>query len=203
MTCKRSWMTLLASLPLLLLFGCSEYGKVDQGRVIAFDQAKRLVTIIRDKANDAQTPDYTGLPPALYTLPTDPQETGPEPKPGGRMKLDTKKNQITIFDTKAQNFKTIDYTLVDLQENIDRDHPLVFDKEQEKAKKFPAVDKAKKTIAIYSARQKMLVTFSLPDEYLELPEATWDAGDEVRFYYKEEGKALRFMNISKTNIFKK
>ena len=35
------------------------------------------------------------------------------------------------------------------------------------------------------------------------PDETWDAGDEARVYYKEEGKALRFMNISKTNIFKK
>jgi len=36
-----------------------------------------------------------------------------------------------------------------------------------------------------------------------MPENTWDAGDEVRIYYKEAGKALRFMNISKTDIFKK
>lgn len=203
MTRKRSWMTVLAALPLLFLFGCSEYGKVDQGRVVAFDAAKRTFVMIRDKANDAQNPDYTFLPPLTYTLPTDPNETGPEPKAGGRMKLDTKKNQITIFDPKAQNFKTIDYTLIDLQENIDKEHPLVFDKEAGKAKKFPAVDKAKKTITIYSGRQKMLCAFSLPDEYLDLPEATWDAGDEVRVYYKDDGKALRFMNISKTNIFKK
>ena len=58
------------------------------------------------------------------------------------------------------------------------------------------VDKDKKTITIYSGRQKILETISVPEEYLSLPPSTWDAGDEVRIYYKEEGKALRFMNIS-------
>jgi hypothetical protein len=79
----------------------------------------------------------------------------------------------------------------------------VFDKAEGKAKKFPVVDKDKKTISIYSGRQKILVTFSLPEEYFALPATVWDAGDEVRVYYREEGKALRFMNISKTDIFKK
>ena len=46
-------------------------------------------------------------------------------------------------------------------------------------------------------------TFSVPDEYFALPANTWDAGDEVRIYFKETGKALRLMNISKTDIFKK
>ena len=34
---------------------------------------------------------------------------------------------------------------------------------------------------------------------------TWEAGDEVRIYYKPNAKhqALRFMNITQTNIFKK
>ena len=47
-----------------------------------------------------------------------------------------------------------------------------------------------------------VTSFNL-DEYIGLPEATWDAGDEVRIYYKEEGKSLRFMNVSQTDIFKK
>jgi hypothetical protein len=70
-------------------------------------------------------------------------------------------------------------------------------------KKFPMVDKDKKAVTVYSGRQKLLVTFSVPEEYLALPDNTWEAGDEVRVYYKEPGKALRFMNISKTDIFKK
>ena len=51
----------------------------------------------------------------------------------------------------------------------------------------------------------MYQSFLHPAEYLELPPSTWEAGDECRIYYKENAKhqALRFMNVSKTNIFKK
>jgi hypothetical protein len=86
---------------------------------------------------------------------------------------------------------------------VDRQDPLVYDKAEGKAKKFPVVDKAKSEVTIYSGRQKMLCTFKVPSEEILLAEASWDAGDEVRIYYKEEGKAIRFMNISKTDIFKK
>ena len=194
---------LLAALALASLLGCSDFGKVDQGRVVAFDKDAKKVTFIRDKKADAASPDYNGLPPVVYQMPADPAETGPAPKAGLRMKLDTQKSQIVVFDPQAQAFKTINFKIHDIQENVDKDHPLVFDKEANKAKQFPMVDKAKKTVTIYSGRQKLLVTFSVPDEYMSWPDSTWDAGDEVRVYYKEEGKALRFMNISKTDIFKK
>jgi hypothetical protein len=200
---KSMWRTLLLALPLMLLVGCSEPGKVDQGRVIKYDEATKTFTMIRDKANDTQNPDYTYLPPVSYQMPADPNEIGPLPKAGGRMKIDNKKNQITIFDPATQNFKTIDFVMVDYKENIDKNHPLVYDKEADKAKKFPVVDKEKKTVTIYSGRQKTLSVIQLPEEYFSMPDSTWDAGDEARVYYKEEGKALRFMNISKTNIFKK
>jgi hypothetical protein len=188
---------LLVAVPLVFLFGCAEEGKVDQGRAVAFDKDKKQVTIIRDKKADAQSPDYSYLPPIAYNLPADPAETGPEPSVGGRMKLDAEKNQIVVFDPKAQNFKTIDFKPVEKKDGIERQDPLV------QGKKFPAVDKAKQTVSIYSGRQKVLITFSVPEEYMAWPESIWDAGDEVRIYYKEEGKALRFMNVSKTDIFKK
>lgn len=201
---NRCWLTaILLILPLALLVGCGEYGKVDQGRVIKFDKEKKTCTLIRDIKADPQNPEYTHLPPMTYVTPTDPAEMGPEPKAGMRMKLDTKNRQIVIYDTASQGFKTISYTLIDQKENVEKTDPLVYDKEQGKAKKFPAVDRDKKTIGIYSGRQKMLVTLSLPDEYFALPDSTWDSGDEVRIYYKEEGKARRFMNISRTDIYKK
>lgn len=203
MNMKSMWRTLLVALPLMLLVGCSEPGKVDQGRVIKYDKDTKTMVMIRDKANDTQNPDYTYLPPVTYVMPTDSAEMGPEPKAGGRMKIDNKKNVITIFDPATQNFKTIDFVMVDYKENIDKNHPLVYDKEADKAKKFPVVDKDKKTVTIYSGRQKTLSVIQLPEEYFAMPDSTWDAGDEARVYYKEEGKALRFMNISKTNIFKK
>jgi len=201
---KRNWTAaILIALPLLFLVGCMEYGKVDQGRVIALDKEKRTVTLIQDVKSEPNNPDYSNLPPHIYTLPTDPHEMGSEPKVGMRMKLDTRNKQIVIFDQATQNFKTINYTLIDQKENVAKDDPLVYDAAAGTAKKFPAVDRDKKTISIYSGRQKILTTFSLPDEYFALPEITWDAGDEVRIYYLQPGKAHRFMNISKTDIFKK
>jgi len=194
---KGFWLSLLVALPFVFLFGCAESGKVDQGRVVAFDKDKKLVTIIRDKKIDTLNPDYSYLPPLTYALPVDPEETGPLPKAGSRMKLDADKNQIIIFDAKAQNFKTIDFKPVEKKTGVEKDNALV------KGKKFPVVDKQKKTVTIYSGRQKIVETFSLPDEYFELPDSTWDAGDEVRIYYKQDGKALRFMNITQTDIFKK
>jgi hypothetical protein len=190
-------LTLLVILPLILACGCGELGKVDQGRVIAFDKAKGTVTLIQDMRADPKTPDYSHLPPMIYEIPKDPDEMGPEPKAGLRMKLDAKAKQIIIFDPASQNFKKIDYKLIDQKEGVEADDPLV------KGKKFPVVDKEKKAITLYSKRQKLLTTFSVPDEYFALPTSAWDAGDEVRIYFKEAGKALRLMNISKTDIFKK
>ena len=201
---KISWLTVLIILPLVLVLGCAkEFGKIDQGRTIAFDKEKKTVTIVSDKNQDPKKPDYSTLPPHTYTLPTDEKQMGPEPKAGKRMKLDTKKNEIIIFDDATQNFKVIPYKLIDQKENVKPKDELVFDKKEKKAKKFPAVNREKKTITIYSKRQEILSTFSLPDEYFALPDSTWDAGDEMRIYYKEAGKAERAMNITKTDIYKK
>jgi hypothetical protein len=194
---KYCGLTLLVILPLVLAYGCGELGKVDQGRVIAFDKTKGTVTLIRDMKADPKSPDYSHLPPFVYEIPKDFNEMGPDPKAGLRMKLDAKAKQIIIFDPATQNFKKIDYTLIDQKEGVDGGDPLVKDK------KFPLVDKDKKAITLYSKRQKLLTTFSVPDEYFALPDSAWDAGDEVRIYYKEAGKAARLMNISKTDIFKK
>jgi hypothetical protein len=194
---KYCGLTLLVILPLVLAYGCGELGKVDQGRVIAFDKDKGLVTLIRDMKADPKSPDYSHLPPMVYEIPKVFEEMGPDPKAGLRMKLDAKAKQIIIFDPASQNFKKIDYTLIEQKEGVDSGDPLVKDK------KFPMVDKEKKAITLYSKRQKLLTTFSVPDEYFALPTSAWDAGDEVRIYFKETGKALRMMNISKTDIFKK
>jgi hypothetical protein len=167
---KLNWLILLTILPIALALGCGEQGKVEQGRVIAFDKAKETVTFIVDTKHDTANPDYSGAP-LTFELPKDPMERGEDPKVGLRMKLDTKTREIVIYDMLT--------------------------------KKFPLVDKEKKAITVYSGRQKLLVTFSVPEEYLALPASTWEAGDEVRIYYKVPGKAARFMNITKTDIFKK
>lgn len=203
MNIKRTLFLLSIALLTFGVLGCDEYGKVDQGRVIAFDKDKQTVTVIEDKNMDSQNPDYAILPPHTYTMPTDPAERGADPKVGMRLKLDVDAKVIKIFNTQTQTIEDLPITIVDVQKNIAKDHPLVFDKDKNAAKKFPVVDKDNKTIAIYSGRQKMLATFSVPDAYFDFPENTWDAGDEVRIYWKEKGKAIRFMNITKTDIFKK
>ncbi len=194
---RRMWLNLLLALPVMCILGCGEYGKVDQGRVVAFDKDKKVVTIIRDKKIDTLNPDYSYLPPLTYTLPADPNEMGPEPRAGGRMKLDMEKSEIVFYDGAIQNFVHVPFKLVERKEGIAKDNPLVKDK------KLPAVDKDKKTVTIYSGRQKLYVVVQVGDEYMKYPDAEWDAGDEVRIYYKEDGKALRLMNISKTDIYKK
>jgi len=193
---RLSWWTLLAILPVALMLGCGDQGKVDQGRVIAFDKSKETVTFIIDVKHDPANPDYSGAP-VTFALPKDPAERGEDPKFGKRMKLDAKTKEITIYDVASKGVKKIPYSLIDEKDGVDKNNPLVA------GKKFPAVDKAKKTVTLYSGRQKILITFSLPEEYFALPDDTWEAGDEVRIYYKEPGKALRFMNITRTDIFKK
>ncbi len=196
---KVSWWALVASLATTLVLGglgCGELGKVDQGRVIAFDKEKATVTFINDVKHDPANPDYSGAP-ITFSLPKEPMDRGEDPKAGKRMKLDAKTREIVIYDTGTQSMKKISYTLIDQKEGVAKDDPLV------KGKKFPLVEKDKKAITIYSGRQKLLTTFSLPEEYFALPDDTWEAGDEVRVYYKEAGKALRVMNITRTDIFKK
>lgn len=201
---KTIWSAILALVPLILVAGCwQNLGKVDQGRVVEYSKDKGIVTIIRDVSTDPNFPDYSYLPPVVYEIPKVPAEMGPEPKPGKRMKLDAKTRQIVIFVPTLKNFATINYTLVDQKENVGDNDPLVYDAADGKPRKFPAVDNTRKTITIYSKRQKTLTTLSVPDEYFSLPAETWDNGDEVRIYYKEDGKAQRFMNISKTDIYKK
>ena len=191
------WRRLLALSSLVWAVGCIETGKVDQGRVVAFDGQNGTVTIIRDLSKQRDKPDYSCLPAITYKIPANPVEMGPVPRAGKRMQLDTAGRRITVFDSPTQSFKSIAYTLLEQKENVLKGDPLVAGKE------FPVVDSANRTITCYSSRQQVLVTFRLPDEYFELPADTWLAGDEIRVYYKEPGQAMRIMNISQTDIFKK
>ena len=122
---------------------------------------------------------------------------GPEPEVGKRMKLDLDKKIITIFDDATQNFINIPIEVIEKKDKIKRDNPLVA------GKKFPIIDKEKKTITVYSTRLQLLATFEVPEEHINRPPETWLAGDEVRIYWKEPGKAYKFMNITKTDIYKK
>ncbi len=185
--------------------GCdpSKYGKVEQGRVVAFDQDKKTVTVVHDSALDAVHPVYDVMPAVVFQLPSDPAEVGPLPKAGQRLKLDTNKKEIEIYDAPKEKLVYIPINIVELQQGIDKTHPLVYDATTRKAKPFPVIDTEKQTITIYSSRQQQLCTFTIPEGYTDYPPSTWDNGDEVRIYFKTEGQALRFMNISKTDIYKR
>ena len=200
---NRLMSALAVFLLVAVLAGCQQMGKVDQGRAIEFDKEKGTVTMIRDASPNPDTPEYSHLPPVTYQVPTNPDEMGADPKPGKRMKLDANHREIVIYVPALNNFAKINYKLLDQKEIVDPDDPLVMDSVTRKPKTFPVVDPHRKTITIYSKRQKTVTTFSVPDEYLAMPADTWDSGDEIRIYYKEEGKARRLMNVSKTDIFKK
>lgn len=174
------------------------YGKVDQGRVIDFDREKGTVTFVRDLKTDPGNPEYTHLPPVTYTLPKNSADIGAEPKAGYRIKLDTMKSQVIVYDPVSKTFRTIDYKVVGQTEGVENNDPLVYDKAAAKDKDFPVIDKAAKTITTYSRRQKILTTFTVADQFLELPVKTWEAGDDVRIDYKEDGKALKLTNMSRT-----
>lgn len=190
--------TLLCTLVVAMSFGLTgcDFGQVDQGRTVGFDPATQTVTIVQDVKHDQFNPDYSGAI-VSYKLPADPKEMGPMPMVGERVKLDLEKKAIVLFNTQTKALETVPINIVDVQKDISKTHPMI------KGKAFPIIDQAKKTITEYSPRQRALVTFTVPESMLNLPPATWEAGDEVRIYYKEKGQALRFMNISKTNIYKK
>lgn len=195
---KRTFAAVLTCVPLLLILGCSQaqYGKVEQGRVIAFNQESGTVTLIRDSSGGADKPKNDVLPPVEIKIPTDPKEMGPLPDAGMRLLLDTAKRKIVFYDVKDTAIKTVNYTPLSETAGVTSEDPRV------EGKKFPIVDRDKKSITLYSARDKKLVMLTLPDEYAALPDDTWAAGDDVRYYFKEPGQALRMMNVTKTNIMK-
>ena len=197
---KFSWKVGLALALILPIFGFKGKENVVQGRVIQFDEAKGIVQLILNKSSDHLNPDYSYLPPLTYHLPTDLRKMKFIPKAGLRMKLNTKNNEIVIFDQVAQNFKSIKYTLIDQKENIAKNNPLVL--ENGKPKKFPVIHREKNTLTIYSERQHILTTLAIPREYLGLPEYAWAAGDEVLIYYVEEGKIRKVTNITEIGFIR-
>jgi len=187
-----------------MLAGCGEHGKVEQGRTVAFNKEKAIVTIVVDNNIDPKKPaNYATLPTHDYAMPTDPNERGQDPVPALRMNLDVEKKIITMYNPKTKAFESLPFELVEDHQNVDlrRRNPLVWDATARRAKKFPVINAANRTIQIYSSRQMRLSTIKLSEaDFGKYKDDEWDAGDEVRIYYKEPGKAARFMNITKTNI---
>jgi hypothetical protein len=172
--------TVLLSLAVLLA-GCGPLGKVEQGRVVAYDENTKRITLIRE-------PNV--LPPVTIEAPSDPEEMGPAPSAGGLMAVDSENRRLIVYDRATQSIKTIPYT------------PLVERRNIAKSPGPPVVDRARKTITLYSAKDHELITIAASDDLLAMPAATWRAGDVVRYYYKDPARALRLMNVTKTDLSK-
>ena len=173
----------------MILAGCGDLGRVEQGRVIAYDRETRRLTLIRE-ATDASAKVPGVLPPVTVAAPENPDEMGPAPAAGGLMRVDYQNRRIVIYDRTAQAFRTIAIT------------PVAERRDVVKAPKSPAIDRAKKTITIYAAAEHALITFAASDELLAMPADTWQAGDVVRYYYKDPAHALRLMNVTRTDLSK-
>lgn len=195
---KNALLVLVA----LVLAGCGTYGDVEQGRVVAYDKAAKTVTFIKDSGTDDRNPRYEVLPPLVFKMPAEASEIGAEPTAGLRMKLDLEKNELVMYNPGMNKFEHIAFVKVEEHKGVDinKGHPLL------KGREFPEVDRGKSELTLYSQRQMELVTIRIaPDDLDRYAPKDWNAGDEVRIYYKQENptQILRFMNISKTDIYKR
>lgn len=181
-----------------LLTGCNFDGGVEQGRCVAFDPAAKTLTIVVDVTHDQFNPHYSGGT-HTFKLPANPIDMGPEPAVGGRLMIDLAKNTVLIYDQKTNSVRELPVQFTDVEKNVGANHPKV------KGKTFPIIDKEQQTVTVYSVRQKALITFKAPADAQDYPPYVWTAGNEMRIAYRnaEKGQAIRIMNVSKTNIFKK
>jgi hypothetical protein len=201
----RKILPMLLVLIGLSLVGCGEYGKVEQGRTVGFDTTKKppVVWIIKDDGLIEGKPQYTVLPAHPFELPALESETGAATAVGKRINLNVEGKIITMYNEKTQQFDKLPFEVVkdDMNVSVRAKHPLVWDDATGKARKFPVINEEEKQITIYSRRQNRLTTIKLaPADFAKYSGEDWDAGDEVRIYYKQPGKALRFMNITKTDF---
>lgn len=179
-----------AALPILLA-GCSPSGRVDQGQVIDYQRSAGLVTIIRDSNySDQANPRFDVLPPVTIRVPADPGEMGPEPQPGKLLHLDWSGRRAVIFHGPTGTLRTVELTPIEPRGRVS----------PADAAKLPAVDRGAKTITVWWPRARQAFVFSVADEYFALPDDTWKAGDEIRYYYRDPGRALRLMNVTRTDL---
>lgn len=175
---KQFGKFLLVTSVVAAFFASTAFAEEIMGRCVAFDKDKNSITIVKDANNDKANPNFQ-LPPATFPVPA-----GTDVKAGKRIKLDTKENKLTYFDDATSAFKIIAFTLTDKQEGVEPTDARVA------SSKFPAIDKAKKTVTIYSKRQKVLTVLTVADDALALPEKTYDSGDDLKLTV-EGGKVTK------------
>lgn len=192
---ESRWGILASSIALCLMAGCAPQGKVGQGRVVEFNAAGGTVTVIEDSnPTDPANPRYDVVPARVLQLPKDPRAMGPAPVAGKLLRTDFQRCELVFFDIRTQGLKTVRCHLVRQQDGVQRDDSRLA------GKSFPIVERQAGTITLYSPQRRILATVSVPQEYLALPDDTWRSGDEVRYYYKVDGRTLRLMNVTQTDI---
>ena len=175
--------------------GCGELGKVDQGRVIEFEPQSGTVTLIRDSNySDPNHPRYDVLPPVTVRIPSDPSAMGPAPAAGWLVRLDMPGKTAVIFDSSKQKLETIRFTVLESNGNVLPNDARVA------GGLLPQVHSWQKAVTLYSPATKEIVKIAIPAEFASLPVEAWKTGDEVRYYYKEPGRALKMMNVTRTKI---
>jgi hypothetical protein len=185
-----------AVISLAALAGCGNFGRVNQGQVIDYDRASGLVTLIGDSNyRDPAHPRFDILPPVTIHIPEDRAEMGPEPEPGKLLHLDRQAHRMMIYDP-GGNIRAVSYAAISELDGVQPSEPRLG-----KAA-YPIVDRDRKVITSYFLRYRKLMVFTVPAEYFDLPDDTWKMGDEIRYYYKDPRRALRLMNVSKTDLNK-
>ena len=189
---------LLAVFSLCLLAGCDFDGGVEQGRCVAFDAQAKTMSMVVDVTLDPRNPHYSGGV-HTYKLPEEPKDMGAAPEFGGRLMIDLEKSSLLLYDKATNSVRELPVEFTDVEKNVSSKHPKVA------GKTFPIINKEKSTITVYSARLKALVTFKVPAAELDQPAELWNAGHEMRVAFRKanKGQAIRIMNVTKTNIFKK
>jgi hypothetical protein len=184
-------LAFLACAAMLPMAGCTDYGTVEQGRVIGYNKKTGQVILIRDSTGgQVAKPVYDALPPITVQAPGDPDEMGPDPQAGKLMRVDMKNHQLVIYDAAGKQFRTIPYTLLGEPRTV------------AKGTGLPAIDKSKQTITIYNPAQHLALTIAATDELLAMPADTWKTGDEIRYYFRDPAQALRMMNVTRTDLNK-
>ncbi len=179
----------------IIAAGCGRMGQVEQGRVVAYDAAKGIVRVALD-GGPGRAASRLDVLPAVVKVPPDPKEMGPAPEPGGLVRIDRTNRQLIVFDAAPGLLRQLSYAPVEEHANVRAADPRVA------GKSFPVIDRSAGTITAYDPEGGTLLTFAASDEQLSLPMETWRAGDEVRYYFKQPGQALRMMNVTKTDIRK-
>ncbi|MDR1660062.1 MAG: DUF4881 domain-containing protein [Desulfovibrio sp.] len=193
---NRILMTALLAALSFALSACDYDGGVEQGRAVAFEPGKN-VTLVLDTSKVRNKPLYNGKT-ATYKLPVDSMDMGPEPACGGLLAVNPEKKVVSVYDAAGKAVRELPVDFTDVQKDIGARHPLVA------GKSFPMINKEKQTVTVYAPTLRSLVTFN-PGAAIAMPADTWKFGDEIRVSFRstERTQTTRFMNITKTNIFRR